>query len=626
MRSPLIEIPSRALLWACGIVLLCGAPTLGGTLQMQLTHNRETPERPEIVRFYLFDPEGPEHYIAWGNAERSSVRVPDGTYDVEVRFEYGFVVRTRKLEGLVIEGTIERSINFDVPISRLTVDVSAAGRSIRAHSGRIAVYRQGDRGKPIGMERPGKTMFLRPGTYDLEVSYFSDEGLKSTWLVDYPIDGDQYESVPFGGPRALLTVTLERGGRRIPPDEGTWRAFPAGSRAEPMGESGSGLMMALPEGLYDLQASLADGSEERWLEGVEVRGEITREIEMRPPGDFRVTAPRLGQRRSKSWVQIYRPGRHAVPVASGDLGEKLSVQDGTYDIQLVMRDREFRAERWLERQPVDATSPLEIDLECRAAYLRIDPGRRQRRRTPDPELWIVFDRSELMTLRGPDSGWFDVARQTLARLVPELDDDLKVGLYTFGGDPGARGCGAFETVGEARRDDRRDIVRALGSMNAAGETPLADALRRLGNVEGEGAHRSLVVITSNLDTCGGDYCGAAADALRGGAFGRSYLIGLGVRRDTLPKIDCLGETRTAQSAAELRSALREIARETARDVRGAVTLFNPQGHYVVGGAFGERLPVCEGRYEVVLTTPNDVFLWRDYLVRGNGSATAGPRP
>ena len=124
-RRHRLLVRGTILVTAC--LVLGASASLAGALEMQLTHNGETPEDPQRIRFYVFDPEGPEHYIAWGNAERSTVTLADGTYDVEVRFEEGFIVRTRKLEELEIAGTVTRTIDFEVPTARLIVDLTAGG-------------------------------------------------------------------------------------------------------------------------------------------------------------------------------------------------------------------------------------------------------------------------------------------------------------------------------------------------------------------------------------------------------------------------------------------------------------------------------------------------------------------
>ena len=186
------------------LVLLALAPTPAqeqefegvATLTLVFTNNGEPLPDPLLGKFYVYEPGKPDHYLGWGHAARS-IRVPAGLYDIVIRYANDKVVERRVLEEfeLVGEVLLEEEAAFELPEASLTVDIISGGSPIPVYSGSFSVHRAGQRGKPLAAKRPGETVTIPPGTYDIEVVYRDPLGLKSTWLNGYHLEGDRYEAV-----------------------------------------------------------------------------------------------------------------------------------------------------------------------------------------------------------------------------------------------------------------------------------------------------------------------------------------------------------------------------------------------------------------------------------------------
>ena len=137
-------------------------------------------------------------YVAWGVAG-APIRVPDGTYDVIVKYVNDQVEHVEALEKLTLSGDVRRKVDFDAPIAHLTVNVQNGGEPVARFEGAYRLYRAGQRGRPVAAKRPGDTLTILPGTYDLEVVWRGPHGLERRWVTGYALREDQVETVDMRG-------------------------------------------------------------------------------------------------------------------------------------------------------------------------------------------------------------------------------------------------------------------------------------------------------------------------------------------------------------------------------------------------------------------------------------------
>jgi hypothetical protein len=177
---------------------------LAATLTVDVTHRGLPLDTPEHGRVYVRAQPGEdapdELQVAWG-LSGVPIRVEDGTYDVVVKYVNDRVEHVELLEDLPIRGAVRRTVDFTGPIARLTLSVTLAGQPIPRFEGSYRVYRAGQRGTPLAAKRPGDTLTILPGTYDIEVAWRGPNGLERTWLTDYPLRDVHVETFDVAGGR-----------------------------------------------------------------------------------------------------------------------------------------------------------------------------------------------------------------------------------------------------------------------------------------------------------------------------------------------------------------------------------------------------------------------------------------
>jgi hypothetical protein len=197
---------------ALAILALGASGTRAATLTVDVLRRGQPLEAANQGRVYI-RPVGdartrdlpPDAYLAWGLAG-TPIRVPDGTYDVVVKYVNDRIEHVEAIEKLTLSGDVRRSVDFDAPIARLTLKVQNAGEPIPRFEGAYRLYRAGQRGRPVAAKRPGDTLTILPGTYDVEVVWRGPHGLERRWLNGYALREDQVETVDM---RDDTTATAE---------------------------------------------------------------------------------------------------------------------------------------------------------------------------------------------------------------------------------------------------------------------------------------------------------------------------------------------------------------------------------------------------------------------------------
>lgn len=177
---------------------LVSAGTSAATLTVNVTHRGLPLEIASHGRVYVRTPEmkgAPKDApVAWGVAG-APIRVADGTYDVVVKYVNDRVEHVEAIEGLALRGDVQRSVDFDAPIARLTLHVTHEGQPVARFEGSYRLYRAGQRGTPVAAKRPGDTLTILPGTYDIEIAWRGPHGLARRWLSAYPLRDEHVETV-----------------------------------------------------------------------------------------------------------------------------------------------------------------------------------------------------------------------------------------------------------------------------------------------------------------------------------------------------------------------------------------------------------------------------------------------
>lgn len=172
---------------------------------------------------------------------------------------------------------------------------------------------------------------------------------------------------------------------------------------------------------------------------------------------------------------------------------------------------------------------------------------------------IVFDGSGSMSLMDVEGRpRIDVARQSVAAVLPEVTENRKTGLVVYG----AGGSCHVELMLRPKRDAAREITDMVARMPATGATPLSRAILEAALALGGGPKPGvIVVVTDGEDNCGLDPCRMAKDLKAFAPKVVVHIVGFMMGPQQAVRAACVAEETgglyvPAKSFDELKAALR----------------------------------------------------------------------
>jgi len=613
-----------------GLGLLQSTPVAAATLTIRFTNDGLPLMDPTVAKFYVFELEKRENYLAWGHGAKAA-RVPEGTYDVVVRYRHDLVTEERVFEAVEIAGQMEQEIDFVLPEAELGIEIHAGGRPIPPFSGSYNVHRAGKRGKPLTSRRPGESVVLPPGSYDIEIVYRGPGGLQSKWLERLYVEGARQETVLFGATPVRLQLTLLDHGQPVAASRGRWRVYPQGLHDVPLKDRASGEAVDLEAGTYDLLLSYHGGAGdvERWLTDVELRDDEHKRIEIAAAaGSLTVRIQREGRRLPDAWFAVYPRGKRDRPLRSAPGGASVDLQAGRYDIGCFLRQQGIVVDRWLEGREIDGQVQLDVELDYEPATLQVIPPRGGSKSGDGSNILFVLDSSAGMGARMGNRSRFEFIREALDDAVETLrGQDIRVALRVFGIAPKAQ-SNCEDSALLLPLDDVEDLrlESTLDLLRPAGLAPLAYSIEQAAADLPPAGRNTLILLTASADGCGADPCRSAARLLRIGAAERIHVVGLDVDDGQRRQLSCIGEFHNVRRRSQLRRAMQEILRTTL-DERGTVSVFKPGwGAWVISGSLGEDLELAAGTYDLLIRTRQGPISWKGVEIRGDFRAVAGTQP
>ena len=601
------------------------------TLTIVFTNNGEPLPDPSQGRFYVYEEEKRENYLAWSNAARPA-RVEEGTYDIVIHYVNDTIVEERVLESFELSGSVTHEENFSIVPAHLTIEITAGGAPIHVHSGSYDVHVAGRRDKPLASRRPGERLTLRAGRYDIEVLYRDPRGLQSTWLNDYLIVDDHLETVDIGVASARLAVSLTYRGIPISPAEGEWEVHRSGD-PQPFTGGQSGQLVELPAGTYDIRvfySAFGATPLERWVRDVKIEGSTRETIEVieEAGAEMRINVRHDGRTLRDAWFSVYPAGQTETPLTTQRSGGVIDVPAGRYDIHCTYRMGSIRTEKWLRDRVVDGSTEINVDLPLRTAALTIRPPRRIRDRIDRSSVLILLDSSLEMRSEMGSRSKMELVRQTLLDTIDILDtEQIDVGVRVWGIAPRSQNnCQDSTLLMPLAPLNRSGVEQTFELIRPSGFAPIAYSLQKAATDLPLNGRSTVVVITGGTDSCSGDPCDAAARLIRRGRADRIHIIGLDRPKHTEADLECVGTYHAANHRAGLRNSLRTIFREASRSDQGRVTVFLPgQNRWVASGELGQSIQLLEGRYDLMIRAGARVFHWSDFELSGDRRETAGPQ-
>ncbi len=173
-----------------------------------------------------------------------------------------------------------------------------------------------------------------------------------------------------------------------------------------------------------------------------------------------------------------------------------------------------------------------------------------------------------------------IAKEVMAKLVPELSDNARIGLIAYGhrrkGD-----CNDVETLVELTVNDKQAVLKAVNGLNAKGKTPLTRSVNQaIDMLRSEENSSTIILVSDGIESCGGDPCAAVKAAKASGVNFILHTVGFGLSKKESAQLQCMaraggGEYFQANNAEELLKSARKavqpvgILKLTAK-VNGAV--------------------------------------------------------
>ncbi|MGI9409654.1 MAG: vWA domain-containing protein [Hyphomicrobiaceae bacterium] len=176
---------------------------------------------------------------------------------------------------------------------------------------------------------------------------------------------------------------------------------------------------------------------------------------------------------------------------------------------------------------------------------------------------IVFDASSSMAMLDTGRRRIDIARNAIAKVLPEITRYRATGLVIYSGGGGPH-CTDVRLEVAPRLGNTRNILSALGKVQPSGATPLSNAVELAAETLAQlGSPGIVVLITDGLENCFRDACQLAQELKRARTNVRVHVIGFYMDNEPSEPVACLsnatgGTFVHANSAESLQMALRRI--------------------------------------------------------------------
>ena len=129
----------------------------------------------------------------------------------------------------------------------------------------------------------------------------------------------------------------------------------------------------------------------------------------------------------------------------------------------------------------------------------------------DSQILFVVDFSNSMNDTIGNRTKVEIARSTLAEIIPRIPKDVKIGLRVYGHKAGftyVQGCSASNLVVPLGLNNSQNVLSSLYSLNATGWTPITYSLKKAVNNDFQGStgKKHIVLLTDGGENCDESPC------------------------------------------------------------------------------------------------------------------------
>ncbi len=209
---------------------------------------------------------------------------------------------------------------------------------------------------------------------------------------------------------------------------------------------------------------------------------------------------------------------------------------------------------------------------------------------------IVLDASGSMWGQIDGKPKLEIARETLASVLPTLPADMELGLMAYG--HRQKGvCSDIELVVPPAAGTAGAIADAAAKLKFLGKTPLTEAVRQAAEALRYTEDKATVIlITDGIETCNADPCALGRELEEHGVDFTAHVVGFGLSREEGRQVACLAENTggryiQAKDAGELGEALKETVAAAPAKKPEPVTLPEASVAAAAMPAIGQSFPV-----------------------------------
>jgi len=197
-----------------------------------------------------------------------------------------------------------------------------------------------------------------------------------------------------------------------------------------------------------------------------------------------------------------------------------------------------------------------------------------------PEVMFILDASGSMSEDAGGKCKMDAAKDVMAEIVPDLEQEVRVGLTVYGhrrkGD-----CSDIEVVMPPGSTDREALLARVRALQPKGKTPITYAiLTAAGLLKTKENETTIVLVSDGIETCGSDPCEVAERLKATGCKFVLHVVGFDVGDAAAKQLRCIasatgGKYFAASDAKSLLEALRTVSAEVTKKVEAARTVDVP---------------------------------------------------
>ncbi|WP_020674981.1 VWA domain-containing protein [Geopsychrobacter electrodiphilus] len=158
-----------------------------------------------------------------------------------------------------------------------------------------------------------------------------------------------------------------------------------------------------------------------------------------------------------------------------------------------------------------------------------------------------------------------IAKEVMAKLVPELPSNSRIGLIAYGhrrkGD-----CNDVETLVKLGANHQQAVLDAVKGLNALGKTPLTKSVTQAFKMlQSEKQASTIILVSDGIESCNADPCKAVAAAKKDGLKFILHTVGFGLSKEESAQLQCMakagdGEYFQASNAKELLKSTRKAVK------------------------------------------------------------------